>query len=166
MTTQYEQLRYSFDNILKELDDICKGIDDISERVPESIDSGTVHTQSHKKSNKISNININGASYIEHSLSDLNADTEIYESVIGEEFSEFRDQRQDLETLTKSDQHEFLSFEQSSSFNSESLDKNEDDLNSNKLESEVVNITNNSDHVKKLNKRGIFFIQLPLFLVN
>jgi hypothetical protein len=160
MATQYEQLRYSFDNILKELDDICKGIDDISERVPESIDSGTVHTQSYKKSNKISNINI----LIEHSSSDFNTDTDNFESVISSEANESsngcRDRNQGMETPTKSDHHEFLSFEQSSSFNSESLDRNGDDINSNNLEHEMVNLNDNFDNIqeKKLNKKGSLFL--------
>ncbi len=52
----YDQLRYSFDNILKELDDICKGIDDLTENFP--IDNNNnniniVHTQKTAKKNNI-----------------------------------------------------------------------------------------------------------------
>ena len=58
--SSYDQLRYSFDNILKELDDICRGIDDLTENFPvESppppVDAFKVHIQSDKKINSILN---------------------------------------------------------------------------------------------------------------
>ena len=57
--SSYDQLRYSFDNILKELDDICRGIDDLTDNFPvespQPVDIPKVHIQSDKKINSVSN---------------------------------------------------------------------------------------------------------------
>ena len=163
MATQYEQLRFSFDNILKELEDICKGIDDIAERVPNTEihpHTDRVRTQSHRKTsshNRITNININNninkydSSKIEIRNGNLRPD---FMDIVS------------LDIVSKNSgqqQQGFVSFEENSYSYSESLDRNteeanfENDSNQGFIEPDLVvpNLAVNSlnNRVRKLNNK-------------
>lgn len=140
MTTQYEQLRYSFDNILKELDDICKGIDDIAEKVPES--DTTVHTQQDKSTNKLKNFNINSAVLVDQGSSDL-----------VDEYKDLKSRSELTNSVNRSSDQVFLSFDQ----NSLSYNASIEFVDDGQIEPELINLQGNrqvSPFVSKREVRG------------
>ena len=91
--SSYDQLRFSFDNILKELDDICKGIDYISESFPDKEINSNVHTQSFVNSSGITHFNINSSPFfqseqepklIEESFHDIQDEEKLIKNQIAE----------------------------------------------------------------------------------
>ncbi len=125
--SSYDQLRFSFDNILKELDDICKGIDYISESFPDKEINSNVHTQSFVNSSGITHFNINSSPFfqseqelklIEESFHDIQDEEKLIKNQI--EANKFVDEKEDLLcSINKSGT--FLSFEHNSS-NPESIE--------------------------------------------